>query len=161
MSCQSECSYHGNCVSGSCQCQTNFSGVDCGNMTAPMQIGETVSGYVSQGTWNYFYYLSNTESNIVFTLDVSTPQGDADIFVLKNSYPSLIDFDYVNASSLSSTTVTVDQPGQQYWFTFYYFVLFYIILFLFYFYFILFYFLFFYFYFFLFTKQVRWSDRLE
>eukprot|EP01091_Cochliopodium_minus_P011944 TRINITY_DN3514_c0_g1_i1.p1 TRINITY_DN3514_c0_g1~~TRINITY_DN3514_c0_g1_i1.p1 ORF type:complete len:569 (-),score=102.28 TRINITY_DN3514_c0_g1_i1:39-1745(-) len=115
-SCQSKCSLHGNCVSNVCQCQQNFNGEMCENMTTPLQTGQTVTGYVDINVWNYFYFTSNTETNLIFTLDTLTDRGDVDIFVERDGYPNVTNYDYVNTSALYTTTIVVDQPGIRNWY---------------------------------------------
>jgi hypothetical protein len=86
------CSNHGTCTGGACSCSTNFQGSECENMTAPLGLGVAVDGFVTSSRWNYFYFVANTETSLLFSLDVTTVGGDADIFVLKNTYPSLVYF---------------------------------------------------------------------
>jgi hypothetical protein len=106
--CVSQCSGHGDCVVSRCNCQPTFSGQYCENKTVQVNNGEIQTGFLDENIWNYYTYQSNSQDNIVISVNQTDPiDGDCDVYVRFNAPPSRFEFDYIHITIEPSFSLTV------------------------------------------------------
>ena len=85
-------------------------------MTAPLVTGQQVSGFVANGFWNYFFYNSYSDQNLVLQVNTPNNTGDCDLFVKRQSYPTSTDYEYANFDTAKNFNITISQPGRDTWY---------------------------------------------
>jgi hypothetical protein len=103
--CPRNCSGHGTCIGGRCDCSIKFSGVDCSLDTTSLSCGGTYNIRVSSGGWAY-YLLGPAESINFWNLTLVTHGGNPDFFIANNRKPSQYDFDLEVVSTNSGYHVS-------------------------------------------------------
>ena len=114
-SCPDECSDHGSCLAGECNCSPGFEGLSCDWMNSPLVLDRPQTGYVAKNGWNYYHARAITESLLVISLE-QNGDGDCDLYVKADEKPNRFTFDYVDLSLDDSMSITISEPGDHTWF---------------------------------------------
>lgn len=115
--CPNQCSKHGTCNSDStCTCSPNFQGAECETMTSPLQVQQSVSGYVGHNSWNYYNFQTSTTQTLSVSIIETDNTGDCDLYVRSGSMPTLTQFDYFNNGITRSYTIDISDPGDAVWY---------------------------------------------
>eukprot|EP01105_Mastigella_eilhardi_P005211 TRINITY_DN16972_c0_g1_i1.p1 TRINITY_DN16972_c0_g1~~TRINITY_DN16972_c0_g1_i1.p1 ORF type:complete len:584 (-),score=126.48 TRINITY_DN16972_c0_g1_i1:157-1887(-) len=108
--CPNDCSGHGSCFAGTCQCTVPYAGSDCSQQVRQLQAGVVSAGSARFMSFDYYVYsTTNAPSTVTFLL-TCTGEGrvDADMFVRAGQLPTLRTYDYSDASSEHVSTITFD-----------------------------------------------------
>lgn len=111
------CSRHGTCSSGTCVCNTGYTGLKCQTAQNSLQVnGPAVGGYVAQNDWNVykFQYLSTNAVSINVVQD--KPEEDCDLYIRKGAVPTRFNFDAFSISKAQNFTATINNPGNYTWY---------------------------------------------
>jgi hypothetical protein len=118
-SCPNNCSGHGTCNSstGQCTCQTNYQGTDCSIIVYPLQNGTLKTGQ-SVKSHEWIFYTITTTSGQGFIVEVRQDSSsmDVDLYLLRNSLPSLTNYEVSNTDFVQNFTVTVDNARTGVWY---------------------------------------------
>jgi hypothetical protein len=114
--CPNRCSMRGFCRGTTCSCTPGFAGDYCESMTAPMTLGLPYTGYVESFAWNYYTLRSFSTNPVRISLAPGAiTDGDCDIYVRKDSRPTIFQYDYKDNSLASNGTVDISSPGDSTW----------------------------------------------
>jgi len=113
--CVNNCSNHGTCSNGRCFCNIGFNGLSCEQMISPLMLGQSQTGFVSQGAWNFYWIHMNTLNDILVTITEKSQNSDCDLYAKKNLAPNFFNYDYVELSSLSQHQLLIPNPGESVW----------------------------------------------
>ena len=113
--CPNNCSQHGTCTNNICKCSDDYTGEECEERTQEMSFGESYTGYVGTGAWNYLQVMGDRANSFVVELNRTSSAGDPDLYVKAGEKPSRFDFDYVNITTGSLMTVTVPTSVGSVW----------------------------------------------
>jgi hypothetical protein len=113
--CPDFCSRHGSCAGSYCQCYTEYRGTACETRRDPLPDNVIVLGFVSQSSWNYYRYSSNTANNFIIEVN-HTNSADCDIYVNTDRNPTVSEYVYRDITSGSNTKLRIDNPGSKVWF---------------------------------------------
>jgi hypothetical protein len=116
--CPSQCSRHGQCSGTSCRCSFQFSGSICETMNQPLPNGQAMEGYVADGVWNYYHFVSNSLTSVVIQVDQddSDPTADCDVYVRAGGLPTQTLFDFADVTYNRQMTITIPQPQFNTWY---------------------------------------------
>jgi len=116
-SCPNNCSNHGVCQNGVCNCSRDYGGVDCSIAAKPLNVPHRYSGE-SVGVREWVYYLSYTNKvkggELLWTI-TTLGGGDADVFVQKGRFPTRSDYLARNITTDSTFTVAVSAEQGDYY----------------------------------------------
>jgi len=96
--CQNNCTDRGNCSAGFCICNSSYTGADCSVESTPLVTGTQVTGQLTQYLWAYYHYDIPEGFNGNLKVDFSSVngQGDPDLYITYNGYPSLMNYNFSN-----------------------------------------------------------------
>eukprot|EP01089_Gocevia_fonbrunei_P020315 TRINITY_DN7544_c0_g1_i1.p1 TRINITY_DN7544_c0_g1~~TRINITY_DN7544_c0_g1_i1.p1 ORF type:complete len:582 (-),score=24.50 TRINITY_DN7544_c0_g1_i1:32-1777(-) len=119
--CPSSCSNHGSCHPsvGLCQCNAGFSGSFCETMDNALIDTNTISGFVDDGMWNYYHYVSRSTNNVQIWVNQTGHENkseDCDVYVKGGSLPSQTNYDYVSVALSVNNSIVVSNAGMQTWY---------------------------------------------
>jgi len=118
--CPNQCSgtSHGICPQGTtvCQCEAMFAGSACESMTTMITYDNVYSGYVDENMWNYYNIKPDQSSNVVVSVNQTSPDMDCDLFIRKDENPTRFLFNYRDISAQQNFSITIENPS----FSFYY-----------------------------------------
>ena len=112
--CPNNCSLHGTCNNGRCDCPALFGGQSCEYHLNDLILSQSMNGFVDAGQWNYFSISTQTSSNLIVSAQENaslTPNGDCDLYVKSGSYPNRTSFDFADLGFGSSMRIQIDSPG--------------------------------------------------
>lgn len=113
-SCPGRCSEHGECRSGTCHCEADYTGDNCEFRTTELMQNQNVSGYVVDNVFNYYYITTHTSSNLV--IDVSHDDGDCDLYIHQNdNLPTRFNYLYSHLALDKEFSLTIPNPGNNKW----------------------------------------------
>ncbi len=117
--CPNGCSGSGTCQGGVCTCNAGFGGPDCSIGNSTITFGTAVQGHVLRRNWTYFYF-DQTQTKELIVVKLNSPH-DTDLYLRKNSFPTLFAFDAVNASTPlpgkpDEATVMLQSPEATRWY---------------------------------------------
>jgi hypothetical protein len=115
--CPNHCSSHGsNCRNNFCVCQTGYTGTQCEEYLPNLILDTNMTGYVGDNAWNYFHIIDNTVNSLVVTVRQTSDTGDCDLYVRGNAKPTRFDYQYVDISTHTTSTVTIVNPQGTTWY---------------------------------------------
>jgi len=96
--CQNNCTGRGNCSAGFCMCNSSYTGADCSVESTPLVAGTQVIGQLTQFLWAYYHYdiPEGFSANIKVDFSSVNGQGDPDLYITYNGYPSLMNYNFSN-----------------------------------------------------------------
>eukprot|EP01103_Thecamoeba_quadrilineata_P019157 TRINITY_DN7641_c0_g1_i1.p1 TRINITY_DN7641_c0_g1~~TRINITY_DN7641_c0_g1_i1.p1 ORF type:complete len:596 (-),score=113.07 TRINITY_DN7641_c0_g1_i1:15-1802(-) len=109
---QNKCSLHGECREYVCQCKKGYTGTSCEFKSDSMRVGDSFSGFVATGEWNWFKFQSTSHD---LRLVANTTGGDCDLYVRQNENPSRIVYDYSDVSTTENFDLLIPSPGVATW----------------------------------------------
>eukprot|EP01120_Amphizonella_sp_Union-15-10_P006340 TRINITY_DN2019_c0_g1_i1.p1 TRINITY_DN2019_c0_g1~~TRINITY_DN2019_c0_g1_i1.p1 ORF type:complete len:579 (+),score=77.26 TRINITY_DN2019_c0_g1_i1:36-1739(+) len=112
--CPNRCSLHGTCFGALCQCRTDFIGESCETMSRPLKDSELQVGFVSKTMWNFYSFQSSTSNNLEILVQHEST-SDSDIYVQKDSQPTMLNYTYRDLGTNSTTLLIVPNPGSNLW----------------------------------------------
>jgi len=87
--CPSDCSNHGVCSSGTCNCNVGYTGADCSIPLSSLTSGQEVRGNVTTFQWSYYSIsVSYVGSALNIFMNQTSSSGDCDIYVQVNTLPT-------------------------------------------------------------------------
>jgi len=117
------CSNHGQCVSGSCLCNTGFAGHDCSINTNTLPVlsnGVTRNGAVNATLeWSYFQFNIQGSSFVTIDLKELNSQGYLWVYASRGYVPDNHIFDFTDQSITSQfhgIHIDFDQPESGLWY---------------------------------------------
>jgi hypothetical protein len=114
--CPNRCSMRGFCRGTSCACTAGYSGDYCETQNAQMLLGRNYNGYVESFAWNYFTFRALSSNPIRVSV---TPglihDGDCDLYIRKDSRPTIFQYDYKDNGGNSSISLDINNPGDSLW----------------------------------------------
>jgi len=115
--CPSNCSGHGNCNNGRCECALNYAGDDCSFHTLTITTpGVWINNqHVDNGAWEYYLYVN--PGSTPFEVVMRETSGDPDLYMRKNSYPDTTHYDASDISvgnELSRIVLTTASAASYY-----------------------------------------------
>jgi len=108
--CNCSGSEHGYCFNDHCNCQADYSGDYCQEMSPELQIGRHVTGQLCPDGFNYFHVNTFSTNNLVISVDQSASIGDCDIYVLAGEKPNRTHFDFSNTGMGNVSVITIPNP---------------------------------------------------
>eukprot|EP01092_Planopodium_desertum_P000054 TRINITY_DN1008_c0_g1_i2.p1 TRINITY_DN1008_c0_g1~~TRINITY_DN1008_c0_g1_i2.p1 ORF type:complete len:364 (+),score=48.47 TRINITY_DN1008_c0_g1_i2:50-1093(+) len=109
--CPNNCNGHGSCLpNNTCACNSPWGGVDCSYQNVLLQSGVPLrSQTVATRAWSY-YRLPVTAGTHGVRFSVNeTSAGDADLYVLKNAFPTRNNYTQRDISTSTQMTITIPQ----------------------------------------------------
>lgn len=85
-------------------------------MDNALQLDTEYRGYVEFISWNYYHIPTYTQNTLIVTLDQDSQDSDCDIFAKTGAKPTLIDYDYYDASTEKRVNLTIPHPGRNTWY---------------------------------------------
>lgn len=119
LACPNGCSQHGTCAAGVCTCAAGWGSLDCSVSNRTLTLGTPVSTSVALQAWSMFYYdVTGAMEKLTFTMDA---EKDCDLYLRRDVFPDLFNFDQVNASLPAPgmhdvATLTLENPAQGRWY---------------------------------------------
>jgi len=117
--CPNDCSHRGTCTGNNgCSCPAGYSGDYCQTRNAPLQNGDTDTGYVKYNAWNYYTYTTDSADNFDISIfqTSSSPSSDCDLYVRAGALPNRFTYDYQDIYTTQNTTLSIEDPGAQTWY---------------------------------------------
>jgi Bacterial pre-peptidase C-terminal domain/EGF-like domain len=120
--CPNQCSGHGQCLAGDCQCSDGWSGTDCSRQLSDLTLGQVVSGQtVADNEWKSYRVqvpaaTPNQARFLAFRMAQTTSTGDCDLYVRFSKEPTLFQWDYSNVTIRDISDIHVEEPQAGYWF---------------------------------------------
>jgi hypothetical protein len=117
------CTGHGYCdnVRRECVCASSYNGTGCQIQTVPLQPNVTMTGYVPQGVWVYYFLTSSIIANnsVTVSMTPTTFGGDADLYLQLEEHPTLTTYLARNITQFfrptaKITTVVLSSSGTVY-----------------------------------------------
>mmetsp|Transcript_33647 Transcript_33647/g.52599 ORF Transcript_33647/g.52599 Transcript_33647/m.52599 type:complete len:588 (-) Transcript_33647:57-1820(-) len=111
--CEFDC-VHGSCYDNECECDSNYIGDDCSVYSKDINDGKNYSGSVQEEAWRYYVLDSSDQETITWTVFVDDSTQDADLYIQKDSYPSLYNFLSCNTTVSPVVSVKLEnvEPGK-------------------------------------------------
>lgn len=114
--CAGNCNGRGQCVSGRCECISDWMGNDCSIQIPQITPGVQTTNSVQAREWKY-YKLSLTQSYSLLSIILNHNQeADLDLYVRRSNVPTLTQFDYANASLSLTSNVNIADVSSGDWF---------------------------------------------
>jgi hypothetical protein len=114
--CPNRCSMRGFCRGTACSCTPGFSGDYCETMNSNMQLGSPYTGYVESFSWNYYTFRAFSSNPVRITVNPGAiHDGDCDIYVRRDSRPTIFQYDFKDNSLDTNGTVDIQSPGESTW----------------------------------------------
>lgn len=114
--CPNRCSMRGFCRGTACSCSPGFSGSACETMDARMNLGVLYPGHVESFAWNYYTFQTLTSNPIRINVYPGViNDGDCDLYVKRDSNPTIFQYDYRDNSPSSNITLDINTPGSSVW----------------------------------------------
>jgi len=107
--CTNECSHHGRCLVGQCECDDKTTGIVCERYKAPLRLNEAATGYVATGGWMYFEYTVETSENLLVHVRTDPPDVDLDLFVRRDGDPTWADNDFFDTSTDPNFSLLIEE----------------------------------------------------
>eukprot|EP00771_Trimastix_marina_P002864 gnl/Trimastix_PCT/403.p1 GENE.gnl/Trimastix_PCT/403~~gnl/Trimastix_PCT/403.p1 ORF type:complete len:1079 (+),score=362.23 gnl/Trimastix_PCT/403:115-3351(+) len=109
--CMNNCSGHGRCIDGACQCDSGYADVDCSVRVAVLEDGETVEGAAALLQWKYYTinFEDTTDLNTL-TIRMHANSGDPDLYVSKLDFPTTTKYDHCDISLHRDHEIVLRRP---------------------------------------------------
>ena len=73
------------------------------------------SGYVASAQWNYYFIKFFTSNSLQISVSQGT-EGDVDLYVRQDDYPTRVVYTYADLTIHKTYTVNITNPGDEYWY---------------------------------------------
>jgi len=93
-----------------CDCFAPYGGRHCEKEATSLDGGSWANGGVAQGNWDYYYVnmSQHQDINTFIVVVEETSDGDCDMFIKKNSFPTFRNSDYQDFSQASTFNYTME-----------------------------------------------------
>jgi hypothetical protein len=115
--CGDNCSGHGVCEQGVCECDQSWAGLDCSIPFEGVEIDAAISGTVLRKHFKYYYVdVPVAGGTLRFIVDETSEQGDVDEYVkFGGNLPLRNVFDYRDITTRRHVELSVEQARQGRW----------------------------------------------
>ena len=115
--CPNDCSEHGECVRGACQCDTDYEGDDCSRKVVMLQNDVPAGDSVAKSDWLYYkFHNQQSHSTMVWWLNRTEENGDCDLYIQRGEIPSRINFMARNISVDDHQVLMLQDKSQGYYY---------------------------------------------
>jgi len=115
--CVNNCNSHGSCTGGQCVCNTGWGGDDCSVWDKEIASDDPQSGHLATFQWKYYHVsLPNGANGIHVSVTQTSSFGDIDLFVAKDRYPDISNFDFSDTSTGTRLTIDVAPANRGTWY---------------------------------------------
>ena len=115
--CQHDCSGHGTCIRGRCDCDPNYEADDCSRKVVPLSSGVVATDSVEKSDWVYYsFHNVNSQSSMVWWLNTTSESGDCDLYLQRGEIPSRISFTARNISTSPNQVIILSERPQGYYY---------------------------------------------
>jgi hypothetical protein len=115
--CANNCSTHGTCVQGVCQCEAHHSGDVCESYDVPLAVGgDRHQGYVDANQWNYYTVHANGNAELSVIVHQLNASGDCDLYAKQGARPNRTDFDLADLGSSADMQMNITDAGEDVWY---------------------------------------------
>lgn len=115
--CTVDCGEHGECAHNQCACYEGYAGEQCEFFDMELSSNAVVEGSVLTGEFQYYHHDVPADSNfdLVVSQD-SSSNCDIDVYIRRETYPSLFAFDQSNVTTAQVTEVHLSDLEAGLWF---------------------------------------------
>jgi len=107
--CPKQCSHHGICLKGVCLCDSGYGGADCSiHEAVTIQSNQTIQHptTLQRGEWDYYALHLNTTVPYSFTAEMWDANGDCDLYINFDSYPTYNHYTDSNLTTKNYSTIS-------------------------------------------------------
>lgn len=113
--CAANCGAHGQCEAGECVCMDSWTGEHCDRYDRLLVVGDTVHDHVENQEWKYYHLIVPADNVLSITL-TGEGEGDVDLYLKHEEYPTFFNFDYLNGTIAPLSTLVVEDPAPGTWY---------------------------------------------
>jgi len=112
------CNGRGTCTDdGKCICKTGFAGDDCSYTITALTSGTILpSQKVARTQWMFYSINTTTGQGLRIQVNQTVIGGDADVYILRGTYPTRSNYDQKDTSTNTAMTLIVDDAGKNIWY---------------------------------------------